>query len=161
MENRTRTPQLYLRSRAVSSRAHWELVPAAPPAHPTCGHVIHVVVLGAPLLPRGFERLRKGADELIAKFHRRDLERVLQRPVIVRRVLPLTGPEQERDQSHPDRRAELRIALRFRGLLLALAFGAGGGRRRGNAAISGANAPHGSAWGGAAGRRLGDQARTQ
>src|SRR5438067_7369768 len=140
-------------------------MPAAPPAHPTCGHVIHVVVLGAPLLPRSFERLRKGADELIAKFHRRDLERVLQRPVIVRRVLPLTGPEQERDQSHPDRRAELRIALRFRGLLLALAlalgFGAGGGRRRGNAAISGANAPHGSAWGGAAGGRLGDQARTQ
>src|SRR5256885_17017064 len=131
-------------------------MPAAAPAHPTRGHVIHVVVLDAAFLPRGFERLGEGADELITQLHRRDLERVLQRPVIIRGVLPLAGPEQERDQFHLDRRGKLRIALRLRALLLALAlalalaFGTSGGRRRGNVAVSGSNAPRGSGGGRAA-----------
>src|SRR2546425_1847623 len=138
-------------------------MPAAAAPHPTGGHVIHVVVLGGPFLPRGFERFREGADELITQFHRRDLERVLQRPVVVRRVFPLAGPEQERDQFHLDGSDELRIAFRLRALLLAfaLAFGASGGRRWGNGAVSRANAPRGTSWGRSDRGRLGDQARPQ
>src|SRR3989454_4136612 len=138
-------------------------MPAAAAPHPTGGHVIHVVVLGGPFLPRGFERFREGADELITQFHRRDLERVLQRPVVVRRVFPLAGPEQERDQFHLDGSDELRIAFRLRAFLLALAlaFGAAGGRRWGNGAVSRANAPRGTGWGWSDRGRLGDQARPQ
>src|SRR6202011_1826894 len=138
------------------------LVAPAAAAHPPGGHLIPVVVVDVvSLLPGRLERLREGADELIAQLHRRDLECIFQGPVVIRRVLTLAGPEQERDQLHLDGRGELRFALRLAALVLAPPLRAGGGRRRGNGAVAGANTPGGSGRGLTDGRRLRDQAGPQ
>src|ERR1700694_4575061 len=144
---------------SATQPAAW-LVAAAAAAHPTGGHVVHIVVVrGVPLLPRGLERLRERADELITQLHRRDLECVLERPVVVRRVLALARPEQERDQLHLDVGHEFRVALRLGGPILALSFRARGGRRWGQGAIAGADSPGRRARSGRNGRRLRNQAR--
>src|SRR4029077_26372 len=145
-----------------ATRPAGSLVAAAAAAHPAGGHVVHVVVVrGVPLLPRCLERLRERADELITQLHRGDLERVLQRPVVVRRVLALARPEQEGDQLHLDLGHELRVALRLAGPILALSLGARGGRRWGDGAIAGADGPGRRARSGRNGRRLRDQAGAQ
>src|ERR1700694_4454287 len=146
---------------SATQPAAW-LVAAAAAAHPAGGHVVHIVVVRrVPLLPRCLERLRERADELIAQLHRRDLEGVLQRPVVVRRVLALGRPQQERDELHLDSAHELRIALGPGGLVLALSFRARGGRRWGNGAITGAHTPRRSSRGGRNRGRLRDQAGAQ
>src|SRR5438105_14549928 len=132
------------------------LVAAPATAHPTGGHIVHIVVVDVGLL-RALQRLREGADELITELHGRDLERILERPVIIGRVLPLAGPEQELDQLHLDPGHQLRVASAL------LAFGLAGaldvcGRRWGDAALGRPDAPGGNRWSPAGRRGRGPEA---
>src|SRR5439155_25320415 len=87
------------------------LVATAAAAHATGGHVIHVVVIRVRPVGR-LQGLREGAKELVAQLHGRDLEGILECPVIIGRVTALAGPEEKRDQLHLDRRRESRVGLR-------------------------------------------------
>src|SRR5437588_9092338 len=135
------------------------LVAAPATAHPTGGHIVHIVVVDVGLL-RALQRLREGADELITELHGRDLERILERPVIIGGVLALTGPEQELDQLHLDPGHQLRVASAL------LAFGLAGaldarGRRWGDAALGGPYPPGGTRRSRADRRGLGHEAGPQ
>src|SRR4029077_6878476 len=118
------------------------------------------------------QRLREGAKELIAQLHRGDLERILQRPVVVRRVSALASPEEELDELDLDGGLELGVGLRRRlsldhgdlwGFVLALAFAgplASGNDRWGDG-FRAADAPGGCARRLRRGWRLRHQAGTQ
>src|SRR5205823_9126786 len=120
---------------------------AAAAAHATSGHIIHVVVVIGVRPVGRLQRLREGAEELVAQLHGRDLEGILERPVIIWRVTALAGPEEKRDQLHLDRRPESRVALRGTlgaglgvALFLSLSLDGGSWEWR-HAALGGAHAP--------------------
>src|SRR5207244_7034263 len=137
-------------SRESAARPAGSRVAAAAAAHPSGGHVVHVVVVIRARPVGRLQRLREGAEELIAQLHGRDLERVFEGPVIIGRVLALAGPQEERDELHPDGRLEFGVALGALDsghdialalvLAFALSFSRDGGER-GYRALGGANPP--------------------